>query len=182
VPKLQKFNVALKLPFGEVRGTWVPDEDESRAAWELYVELVTRISVVELRPGEGVLSEAASSLYTLFNTTRTILKEHGPGVAKPKGNGQLSFGYLAVAVLNLGVRPVLAKWHPLLLDWESKRDPGTSAIAHEAAWGRSEELQQALADLRVPLIQYADTLARVAGVPSLLVGPGDDEALPSGPR
>jgi hypothetical protein len=60
----------------------------------MYVELITRISVVELKPGEGLLREALSSLYTLFDTTRMILRKYGPSVAQPKGKDKLSFGYL----------------------------------------------------------------------------------------
>jgi pimeloyl-ACP methyl ester carboxylesterase len=165
----------------EIGGTWVPDREEKTAAWELYVELVTRISVVELQPSEGLLREALSSLYSLFQTTRSILTAHGPGIAVPKGNGQLSFGYLAVAMLNLGIRPVVAKWQPLLLHWESSRATDISPLEHEQRWPESAELRRVLNELRTVLIQYADTLARVAGVPSLTVAHHADEALPSGP-
>src|ERR671939_642463 len=111
---LKQLKVKIGIPYiGDVEGTWEPDESERRAAWEMYVELVTRISVVELQPGEGVLGEALSSLYTLFGSTRDILRKYGPSVAEPKGKGNLSFGYLAVAILNGALRPVLAKWHPL---------------------------------------------------------------------
>jgi hypothetical protein len=54
MPKLTSVAVSLKLPFlGDFNGTWEPDETEQRAAWEMYVELVTRVSLVELQPGEG---------------------------------------------------------------------------------------------------------------------------------
>lgn len=135
MPKFTSFAVSLKLPWiGEVAGTWEPDEDERRAAWEMYVELVTRISVVELRPDEGLLREALSSLYSVFDTTRKILRQYGPGIAQPKGQGSLSFGYLAVAILNGVLRPVLAQWHPLLLDYEATRPEGVSTTQHEQAW------------------------------------------------
>src|SRR6266700_2536301 len=111
MPKLTSVTVALKLPFlGDINGTWEPDEVEQRAAWEMYVELITRVSLVELQPGEGLLHEALSSLYSLFDTTRKILREYGPAVARPKGKDNISFGYLAIAILNGVLRPVLAKW------------------------------------------------------------------------
>jgi hypothetical protein len=51
MPKLTSVAVSLKLPFlGDINGTWEPDETEQRAAWEMYVELVTRVSLVELQP------------------------------------------------------------------------------------------------------------------------------------
>ena len=167
---LTSVKISLKLPFiGGVEGTWEPDERERNASWEMYVELVTRISVTELKPGEGLLREALSSIYSLFSTTREILRQYGPSVAQPKGDGKLSFGYLAVTILNVALRPVLAKWHPLLLDYESTNEPSLSPVNHESTWDRSGELRQALNDVRSVLIEFADYLAQVANVPSLII-------------
>ena len=167
---LTSVKISLKLPFiGGVEGTWEPDERERNASWEMYVELVTRISVTELKPGEGLLREALSSIYSLFSTTREILRQYGPSVAQPKGDGKLSFGYLAVTILNVALRPVLAKWHPLLLDYESTKEPSISPVNHESTWDRSGELRQALNDVRSVLIEFADYLAQVANVPSLII-------------
>jgi hypothetical protein len=76
---LKTINVKFAVPrVGEIGGGWEPDESEIKAAWELYVELVTRISIVELQPEQGLLREALSSLYSLFGTTREILRKYGP--------------------------------------------------------------------------------------------------------
>lgn len=168
--KLKSYRISLKLPYiGGIDGTWEPDESERKAAWEMYVELVTRISVAELRPDEGLLREALTSLYTLFSTTRGILCRYGPSVAQPKGKGRLSFGYLAIAILNTVLRPVLAKWHPSLLDYESKKDKSVSHVEHEGKWDKQDELRQTLNEIRASLIEYANILAQVAEVPSLIV-------------
>lgn len=168
--KLKSVKVSAKLfSLLGIEGTWEPDDSERRAAWEMYVELVTRVSVAELRPGEGLLREALSSLYTLFGTTREILRKYGPSVAQPKGEDSVSFGHLAVSILNVVLRPVLAKWHPDLLDYENSREASVSALEHERHWDKYEELRQVLNDLRVTLKQYADVLAEAAGVPSLIV-------------
>ena len=120
--KLKTVKVQINLPYiGGVEGTWEPDEREKEAAWEIYVELVTRISVAELKPNEGLLRESLSSLYTLFSTTREILRKHGPAVAKPKERGKLTLGLIAIAYLNTIIRPFLSKWHPILLDYENNR-------------------------------------------------------------
>ena len=120
---IKDVTVTLGLPFGlgGISGSWSPDEEERKAAWEMYVELITRISVQELQPGEGLLGEALASLYTLFGTTRDILRRYGPGVAAPKKGSDLSFGIIAVRVLNEALRPLLAKWHPELAHHESLR-------------------------------------------------------------
>ena len=168
--KFTGVKVSLNLPYiGGVEGTWEPDESERDAAWEMYVELITRISVAELKPDEGLLREALSSLHTLFGTTRAILRKYGPSIAQPKGEGDLSFGYLAVVILNAVLRPVLAKWHPLLLDYESTRSASGSPLDHEREWDKHDELRQVLNDVRTNLIEYTNLLAEVAEVPPLII-------------
>jgi hypothetical protein len=160
--------ISISLPgFGGIEGSWQPDERERDAAWELYVELVTRIAVVELKPGEGSLREALSSLYSLFPTTREILRKYGPVVGRPNRGSDVSFGYIAITVLNYVLRPVLAKWHPLLLDYESKRDPSVSQIEYESRWPSADALRRSLNDVRSQMIEYANLLALVANVPTL---------------
>lgn len=170
---LKDISFKFGLPgLGELSGSWEPDENERQAAWEMYVELITRISVADLGADEGLLREALTSLYNLFGITRGILRAHGPVVAQPKGGGNYSFGYLAVAVLNTVLRPLLAHWHPRLLDYEAGKPAGISATQWESQWESHAALREALAAARGPLITYADMLAHVAGVPSLTPAPG----------
>ena len=162
--------VSLNLPYiGSVEGNWEPNDDERKAAWEMYVELITRISVAELKPNEGLLREALTSLYSLFGTTRSILKTYGPILAKPNKDTKISFGYLAVAILNTVLRPVLAKWHPTLLDYENKSDKETSIFVHEKIWELNEELRNEINSIREQLIKYANLLSKVADVPSIII-------------
>jgi hypothetical protein len=170
--------VSINLPFGlgGLQGTWEPDESERKAAWEMYVELITRVAVVDLGPEEGLLREALSSLYSLFATTRSILREHGPVVARAKGSGDYSFGLLAVVILNNVLRPVLAEWHPRLLDYESTRPATLSQTDHEHAWAQIGELRAVLEGVRGTLAEYAELLAHVAGVPSLRASVGAQAA------
>jgi len=57
--------------------------------------------------------------------------------------------------------PLLAKWHPMLLDYESTRPPGVSPVAHERAWDKNVELRGILAEVRESLVAYANILASV---------------------
>src|SRR5205809_401846 len=98
--KLRSVNATLDTGLIKVEGRWEADESEQRAAWELYVELVTRVAVQELKAEEGLLREALTSLYAVFAETRRILRHYGPDLAKPKGKGTLCFGQIAVKVLN----------------------------------------------------------------------------------
>jgi hypothetical protein len=151
-----------------VSGTWEPDQAERNAAWELYVEFVTRVAVVELGPHEGLLREALNSLHALFGITRDILRRYGPSVAPKDKEQAISFGGLAVAVLNGALRPLLAHWHPALGAYEATRPPGASPVEHERAWGQAAELRSELAKTREVLTEFARTLGEVAGASSLL--------------
>lgn len=166
-PKFQDLKVSLKFLIGGIEGTWKVDESERRAAWELYVELITRVSLARTDPAEGSLRGALSSLYELFEITREILRKYGPDIARPKGEGVLSFGYLAIAILNSVLRPVLGKWHPLLLDHESRKPMNIPAIQYEKVWEHNSELRDELLKMRELLIPYANLLARAADVPPL---------------
>jgi hypothetical protein len=159
----------LTIPFvGELSGTWEPADAERSAAWELYLELVTRVSVEELDRHEGFLREALSSLYTFFNTTREILRRYGPEVAPPLSPGHVSFGVLAVTVLNRVLRPLLASWHPRLTAYESRRPEGRDPVAWEREWEHAEALRGEIAEVRRALTSLARTLQEVAGVSDLI--------------
>jgi hypothetical protein len=167
VAKLSKTKFGINLGFLSIDSEWEIDDLQRKAAWEMYVELATRITTAPLLPGEGLLREALSSLYSLFATTREILKKHGPAIATPGNPDDTTFGHLAVAILNKVIRPVLAKWHPLLKDWEDQRPAGVSMTAHEAAWPDNETLRAELNRIRERLMEYADVLAEVSGVARL---------------
>jgi len=159
--KLKK--VSVSLPFGIGSAEWEADPTERKAAWSLYVELVTRIAVQPLEIDTGLLREALTSLYNLFGITRQVLKEAGPNV----GASRDSVGGIAIAVLNNGLRPFLAKWHPLLQTWEAQRPPDKSPKEHEQNWSEEPKLRVELESLRHDLEQYADALAVIAGVKEL---------------
>ncbi len=154
--------VRVSLPFGIGQAEWTPDPTERRAAWSLYVELVTRIAVQPMDLDEGLLREALGSLHSLFGATRRILREAGPDVGISKG----SVGGIALAVLNHeeGLRPFLSKWHPLLKSWEERKDAGLDPTEHERSWEYWQTLRGELDALRRRLEKYAAALGRIAGV------------------
>lgn len=156
--KLKK--VAVSLPFGLGSAEWETDPTERKAAWELYIELVTRVAVEPLNSDEGILRETLSSLYSLFSTTREILKTAGPNV----GASPEYVGGVAIAVLNRGLRPFLSKWHPRLQHWETQRPPLVSPQIHEKNWPEESELRAELETLRDEIKEYAAALASIAGI------------------
>lgn len=153
-------SVSVSLPFGIGSASWEADPTEQNAAWELYIELVTRVAVQSLSAEQGTVREAMNSLYSLFGSTREILRKAGPAV----GASHDSVGGIAITVLNNGLRPFLSKWHPLLQMWEATKPENVSPQAHEKKWEQEPTLRRELEGLRQNLEQYANALGDIAGV------------------
>jgi hypothetical protein len=151
--------VSVSLPFGLGSAEWVSDPAERQAAWSLYIELMTRVAVQPIGPDEGSVREALTSLYSLFDSTREVLRAAGPAA----GMGKPSVGGIAIAVLHKGLRPFLTKWHVKLRDWESQRPQGRSVLAHENDWPEAREFRTDLDTLRSQLSTYAQALGEIAG-------------------
>ena len=116
------------------------------AAWELYVEMLTRIVTQPLPYNAGDDRTALDSVYALFPLTREILRAHGRGATQ--------FSKVAIPVLNQVVRPFTAKWH-------------TESFAGALDDGKCREFRQELAVLQEELRNYNRMLAEIAGVEDL---------------
>ena len=80
---------------------WAPIKSDKDAAWELHAEMVTRIVTQPLPDSDGDLSTALHSIYSLFGTTRQIIRNYGRDC--------IEFSKLSIMVLNQVVRPFTAK-------------------------------------------------------------------------
>ena len=151
--------ITLSIP-GWVSVTMEPNNVERQAAWKLYVELATRVGSQPFDPSTGSLRAALESLYNVFLATRTILKDAGPEVAR----SQNSFGPLAIRFLAEVLAPFLLKWNEPLAEYEGRRSPEMSAIAHERRWDRYADAWDGFAELRPKIKAYVGALADIAGV------------------
>lgn len=166
---LKSIKIKIKLPvIGSVILDWEPDEIERKAAWELYVELITRVSIVELEEDEGISREALTSLYSLFPTTREILKKYGPSLALPKGKHNISLGYVSTLILNQVIRPLLVEWHPMFESYENKIESKKSGFEHEQNWQFNASFRSDLKKVQESLKEYALLLEKLAGITSLI--------------
>ena len=134
--------VKFTAPFMEAEFT-ISTADKD-AAWELYVELLTRCATRRLNEDEGDNEEVLTSLYSLFGTTREILKKYKSDCT--------NFSKIAIAVLNQIIRPFLSKWHKVSIN---------SNENNEIKWcGFRSELEI----LQSQLKQYTILLAEMAGI------------------
>ncbi len=138
-------NIKLNFHFAEVE--FQPKEIDREAAWQLYVELITRISTQTLLPEEGDEKTALTSIYELFGITRDVLKN--------QGRECVEFTKLAVIVLNQVIRPFTAKWHRLSLQ---------NAFETEE---KCNDFRRELAELQIQLRNYTKLLADIAEVEDL---------------
>lgn len=138
-------SLKIKAPFLEME--WSPSEPDKNAAWELYIELLTRITTQNLADGDGDEQTALNSIYSLFPITRTIIKENGREC--------IGFTKLAVVVLNQKIRPFTAKWHKLSIEQ-------AFSDADQCACFRAE-----LRELQEVLCIYTKMLADMADVEDL---------------
>ncbi len=145
---LENWDLAnLKIDAGFLQAEWQPQEQDREAAWELYVEMLTRIVTQPLPEEHGDEKTALDSVFSLFGTTREILRR--------KGRDCVQFTKIAVVVLNQVVRPFTAQWH-------KPAKEGKFSDPLVCAKFRSE-----LADLQVKLGKYTQALADIAQVEDL---------------
>ena len=123
------------------------EDTDKNAAWELYVEMLTRIITQPLPTEMGDEKTALDSVYSLFATTREILRRRGPDA--------IQFSKVAIPVLNQVVRPFTAKWHK-----ESLAGAFSDA-------DKCKEFREDLAALQEDLRNYNRMLAKMAGVEDL---------------
>ena len=135
---------SLKINAHFLELEWKPKEEDKDAAWELYIELLTRTTTQPLPPEAGVEKAALDSVYKLFELTREIIKRHGRGCAE--------FTKLAIVVLNQIVRPFTAKWHRLS-EGGAFKDPA-----------QCQTFRQELTELQTQLTRYTQMLGAMAGV------------------
>ena len=135
----------LKLAFLQAELTFRPADKD--AAWELYIELLTRI-VTQPSPCESGDEQAAlESVYALFPITRELLRRHG--------RDAMRFGKIAIPVLNQIVRPFTARWH---------KESLAGAFGDEA---KCLEFREQLSLLQQDLRNYNRLLADIAEVEDL---------------
>ena len=145
---LEKWGLSgLKINLGWLEGEFAPHDPDREAAWELYIELLTRVATQHLSPEDGDEKAALDSIHAIFPLTREILRRRGSGCGE--------FARLAIPVLNQIIRPFTAKWHRLSM-----------ADAFEDATGR-KRFRNDLAALQKSLRSYTSALAAMADVEDL---------------
>ena len=137
----------LRINAGFLNMEWQPNDADKNAAWDMYIELLTRITTQRLPEEYGDEKTALDSVYKLFPLTREIIKKYGRDC--------IEFTKIAIVVLNQIIRPFTAKWH-------KKSLAGVFDDPEQCKKFRTE-----LEKLQVKLRNYTKMLADMAGVEDL---------------
>jgi hypothetical protein len=138
-------SLKVKTPILEMN--WEPADADRNAAWDLYVELLTRVSTQRLPDEHGIERSALDSIHLLFPLTRSSLKDHG--------RKAIGFSRIAIIILNQVVRPFTSKWYRL-----SRQ--GAFSDAMQCSTFRTD-----LFVLQGELLKYTKLLADLASVEDL---------------
>ncbi|MEW8403318.1 MAG: DUF2235 domain-containing protein [Candidatus Thiodiazotropha taylori] len=124
---------------------WAPNDADRALAWDIYVELQTRIAVQELADDEGDDTTALKSIAKLFSLSRESMRKHGVNCSNT--------GSLVTAYLNQKVRNFTAKWHKVSLAEKWKENPD---IKHPEFREELKQLQPVLGTLAAALSDLVD--------------------------
>ncbi len=115
-----------------------PNEDDREAAWIIYTELCTRVSVAPLKYKEGDEVAALTSIYNVFTKSRELIAE--------RGRSAHHFSATTRQMFEQHVRPFTGYWH-------GKKEDG-SLRNHDVR----RAFRQALRELQPKLERFANLL------------------------
>jgi hypothetical protein len=138
---------SLKIKTSFLETEWKPKDADKDAAWELYIELLTRITTQPLPDEYGDEKTTLDSIYKIFGLTREAIKKHGRSCNE--------FAKIAIVILNQRIRPFTAKWHKEFVE-------GSFDDENKLILFRIE-----LKELQNTLKKYTKMLADMSGVEDL---------------
>lgn len=134
---------SLKVKTSFLEMDFLPKEADKDAAWELYIELLTRITTQSLEDMHGDEKTALTSVYNIFELTREVIKNHKRDC--------IEFTKIAIIILNQKIRPFTAKWHRI-------------SIVEGFNEENCKEFRSELSTLQKVLLKYTQMLGDMAGV------------------
>jgi len=136
--KINAKYLEIELKFSDV---------DKKAAWDMYVELLTRSTTQNIDFEYGDEQAALQSFFSIFNVTREILKKYGSGC--------IEFSKIAIIILNQVIRPFTTKWHRLSIDGAFSDD------------SKRKLFRQELVAIQTKIKDYTKCLSDIAGVEDL---------------
>lgn len=153
--------VNITLPSG-VSFEFKAQEEDRKIAWEIFVQIRTRIAAVEFKDGEDSLLHVNQSLYDLFNLIREKVQGLSLRTVTKDKDGNLVELYFSI--LNHGIRPYLTKWHIPVSHFHTKqKDSYKSTIEVDQEFAQSNpKIILDIKSLNYRMKKYAEILHKIA--------------------
>ena len=148
--KLSITSARISTPIFEVELEF--NDFDKKASWNLYVELITRVTTQDIDHAQGDDATALSSVFAVFRSTRQLIKDSGPE--------SIEFAKVAVVVLNYVLRPFLSKWHKVATGVEPLAQQHYLAENHA-------EFRRDLDEIQSKLRNYTKILAEIIEIPDI---------------
>ncbi|BCX47489.1 DUF2235 domain-containing protein [Haloferula helveola] len=124
---------------------WSPSPADRELAWDLIVELKTRITTQKMKDEDGDDATALESYYKLFPHSREFFHRHGRSCSNS--------ATLISFFLNKHVRPFTGSWHPRVLKGELD---GPDAV--------HTEFRKEMEEVRLKMLELVEALEDLADI------------------
>lgn len=163
-----KGNFSINLGFIQVGGELT--DDDRQCAWELYTEIVTRLSVygkigfiksIEEGFSGEIYSESMESMFAFFRECRGIMKKFPVG--KLENVNQYHLGIFIHEILNKILRPFLEKWQGNYRHWYEKERVNHTNLTPfdiQVLFPDRDKMLSEWSDLRFTMKAIAERLAK----------------------
>jgi hypothetical protein len=171
-----KYNFKSKRKYFEIEGAEIgsreskikikPNYEDAQIAYKLWAELSTRKIGLPIDFENDVIDEIYNSWYEFFKITRELVKNIPVNKIR-KNESTQKLVYIAIDVLNVGIRPHLTLWQARFRKWyhaELLKEENCSLSPQEIQ-KRFPDFERLVADMKSvnqKLIKYRDVLEDLA--------------------
>jgi hypothetical protein len=179
MPTLSKGSFSLNLGFVKLGGEL--SEDDRQCAWELYVELSTRVAAVgksrdtDCTNFDGELYiESLQSLYAFFQEARRIMRRFPVG--KLGGDKHEHLGLMISRIMSDVLRPFLEKWQVQYRHWwENESNPRLAPLERQKEFLLLAEFLEDWASVRWLMRELQRRLVKVYDLMDVVVESSETE-------
>lgn len=151
-----------ELGLGDQKLKLRANREDTRVAYQLWVELSTRKIGLPIDFDDDVIVEIYDSWFQFFGITRDLIKDIPPSKLR-SGKSIQGLIRLAIDVLNIGLRPHLTRWQARFRRWyeaESRKEENLLVEPQELQkkFPRYDELRDDMERVNAHLIFYREQM------------------------
>lgn len=155
--------VKVRIKLGGVgNAEFAPNEEDIQIAHQLWTELTTRKTAIEIIPDQDVIVEVYDSWYELFKKTRELIAAIPAHSVQVESTKELI--RISTETLNKGLRPHLTKWQAKYRNWYKHQEENLKEMSPQELQRKYPEYDELMEDMKrvnIELIEYANQLKKI---------------------